>query len=107
MSWTTVELVDNTGYQHYWYSWDGWFDGYLNPGSYQVTITEWNQTEGHEQIKLVVNLSPGEQNSALNFILNETQIPIPELATVPLTIITILAASQLLLLKRRKLRGSG
>lgn len=107
ISWTTVEFVGNTGYQYYWYSWDGWFDGYLNPGSYQVTITEWNQTEGHEQTKFTINLSPGEQNSALNFILNETQIPIPELATVPLTIITILAASQLLLLKRRKLIDSG
>jgi hypothetical protein len=83
MSWVTVELVDNSGYQYYWYTWDGWFDGYLNPGSYQATITEWNHNEGHQQVMFTLNVNPGEQN-ALNYILEETQIRIPELAVVPL-----------------------
>ena len=47
MSWVTIQIVDSASYQYYWYTWDGWFDGYLNPGPYQVTITEWNQNEGH------------------------------------------------------------
>jgi hypothetical protein len=79
-----VELVDSSGYQYYWYTWDGWFDGYLNPGTYQATITEWSHNQGHQQVMFTLNVNQGEQNDALNYILEETQIPIPELAAVPL-----------------------
>ncbi len=102
MSWVTVELVDSTGYQYYWYTWDGWFDGYLNPGTYQTTITEWNHNEGHQQIMFTLNVNQGEQNDALNYILEESQIPIPELATVPLTTLTVCAAAAVLFERRRR-----
>jgi len=85
MSWVTVEIVDSSGYQYYWYTWDGWFDGYLNPGTYQATITEWNHNEGHQQIMFTLNVNQGEQNDALNYILEESQMPIPELPAIPLT----------------------
>jgi hypothetical protein len=101
MSWVTVELVDSSGYQYYWYTWDGWFDGYLNPGTYQATITEWNHNEGHQQIMFTLNVNQGEQNDALNYILEETPTPIPELAAVPLTTLTIGLAAALLLERRR------
>ena len=102
MSWVTVELVDSSGYQYYWYTWDGWFDGYLNPGTYQATITEWNHNEGHQQNMFTLNVNQGEQNDALNYILEETPTPIPELAAVPLTTLTIGLAAALLLERRRR-----
>ena len=102
MSWVTVELVDSSGYQYYWYTWDGWFDGYLNPGTYQATITEWNHNDGHQQVMFTLNVNQGEQNDALNYILEETQIPIPELAAVPLTTLTVGVAVALLLERRRR-----
>jgi hypothetical protein len=102
MSWVTVKVVDSSGYQYYWYTFDGWFDGYLDPGTYQTTVTEWKHNEGHQQLAFTLNVNQGEQNGALNFILAETQIPIPELATVPLTLAGALAA--VLLLSGRKLR---
>ena len=102
MSWVTVKIVDSSGYQYYWYTWDGWFDGYLDPGTYQTTITEWNHNEGHQQLAFILNVNPGEQNSALNYILPETQIPIPETTTVPLTIIASFATALFLMRKRKR-----
>jgi hypothetical protein len=102
MSWATAEFVDNSGYQYYWYTFDGWFDGYLDPGTYQTTITEWNHNEGHQQLAFTLNVNQGEQNNALNFILAETQIPIPELATTPLTLIGAVGAVLALSLRRRR-----
>jgi hypothetical protein len=102
MSWVTVELVDSSGYQYYWYTWDGWFDGYLNPGTYQATITEWNHNEGHQQLAFTLNVNQGEQNSALNFILPESQIPIPETPAAPLTMIATIGAILALLRRRRR-----
>jgi len=102
MSWATVEIVDSSGYQYYWYTWDGWFDGYLDPGTYQATITEWNHNEGHQQLPFTLNVSPGEQNSGLSFILPETGIPIPETVTAPLTIIATIGTALALLRKRKR-----
>jgi hypothetical protein len=102
MSWVTVELVDSSGYQYYWYTWDGWFDGYLNPGTYHATITEWNHNEGHQQIMFTLNVNQGEENDALNYILEESQIPIPELPTIPLTILIVGAVTASLLERRRR-----
>jgi hypothetical protein len=102
MSWVRVEIVDSSGYQYYWYTWDGWFDGYLDPGTYQTTIKEWNHNEGHQQLLLTLNVNQGEQNNGLSFILLETQIPMPETATAPLTIIATIGTALLLLRKRKR-----
>jgi len=102
MSWVTIQFVDNTGYQYYWYSWDGWFDGYLNPGPYQMTVTEWKQNEGHLQLKTTLNVNTGERNTALDYILEESQIPIPELTLAPIVFTISVAATALLLVRRRK-----
>jgi len=102
MSWVTVEIVDSSGYQYYWYTWDGWFDGYLDPGTYQATITEWNHNEGHQQVAFTLHVNQGEQNDALNFILTESQIAIPELAVTPLTAIGAIAAVVTLAKRRRR-----
>ena len=103
MSWVQVEFIDSSGYQYYWYTWDGWFDGYLDPGTYNATITEWNHNEGHQQVAFLLNVNQGE-NNALNFILTETQIPIPELAAIPLTAIAAFAVALSLSRQRRRRR---
>jgi hypothetical protein len=102
MSWVTVEIVDSSGYQYYWYTWDGWFDGYLDPGTYQVTVSEWIHNEGHHQIMFTLNVNQGEQNDALNYILEESQIPIPELTSISLSTLTACAAAVFLLERRRR-----
>jgi hypothetical protein len=102
MSWVTVKIVDSSGYQYHWYTWDGWFDGYLDPGAYQVTVTEWNHNEGHQQLMFTANVNQGEQNDALNYILEESQIPIPELTTTPLTSLIICVTAVLFLERKRR-----
>jgi hypothetical protein len=102
MSWVTVKIVDSSGYQYYWYTWDGWFDGYLDPGPYHFTVTEWNHNEGHQQLAFVLNVNPGEQNGALDYILPETGMPIPELGALPLTVVAALGAAVALSRRRRR-----
>jgi hypothetical protein len=98
-SWFTLKIVDSSAYQYYWYTWDGWVDGYLNQGSYQVTISEWTDMRGHLPVKLVLNVSPGEQES-LNYILVESQIPIPEFHTLPLSLLSLSIAVFLMRVRR-------
>jgi hypothetical protein len=102
ISWANLQIVDNSSYQYYWYTWDGWFDGYLNPGTYQVTIREWSGSQGHVPISFVLNVSPGEQSSSLSFILEESQIPIPELPDVSSVAFVLIMAAFLILRRRRR-----
>jgi hypothetical protein len=102
VSWANLQIEDNSSYQYYWYTWDGWFDGYLNPGSYQVTIREWTGNQGHLPINFVLNVSPGEQSRSLNFILEESQIPIPELPDVSSVAFVLIIAACLILQRRRR-----
>jgi hypothetical protein len=105
MSWASLQIVDNSGYQYYWYTWDGWFDGYLNPGTYKVTITEWATNQGHAPIKFVLPVSSGERARSLNFILFESNIPIPEFSTAYLSVLTLGIAACLIRVGRIKKRN--
>jgi hypothetical protein len=102
VSWANLQIVDNSSYQYYWYTLDGWFDGYLNPGNYQVTIREWIGNQGHLPIKFVLNVSPGEQSRSLNFILAESQIPIPEFPDASSVALVLIMAAFLILRRRRR-----
>jgi len=76
-SWITLEFIQNSSsYQYYWYTWDGFFDGYLDPGLYQMTIREWIHNEGHFSQQLSVSVSPGEVSTSTTIILTESGIPI-------------------------------
>jgi hypothetical protein len=76
-SWITLAFTQNSSsYQYYWYTWDGFFDGYLDPGLYQMTITEWIHNEGHFSQQLAVSVSPGENSKSTTIILEESGIPI-------------------------------
>ena len=105
MSWTSLQVVDKSGYQYYWYTWDGWVDGYLNPGTYQATITEWATNQGHAPIKFVLPVSAGQRARALNFILVESNIPIPEFSTTYLIILSVGIAACLVRVGRLKKRN--
>jgi hypothetical protein len=48
-----------------------------------------------------LNVNQGEQN-ALNYILEETQIPIPEFAAIPITTLTVGVAATLFLERRKR-----
>jgi hypothetical protein len=102
MSWVNLEIIDSSSYQYYWYTWDGWFDGYLNPGAYQVTVREWADGEGHVPIRFALNVSAGRQATGLSFILANSQVPIPEFAAIPLSIITVSMAAGLVQFNRRR-----
>jgi hypothetical protein len=103
LSWASLQIVDSSNYQYYWYSWDGFVDGYLNPGRYQVTISEWNNNAGHVPVKSVLRVSPGQQAS-MNYILTESQIPIPELPTLPLNLLCLSLTACLIRVCRMKKR---
>lgn len=94
ISWATVQLRSgSTTYN--WYTWDGWFDGYLDPGTYQVLVYEWTgQGEGHQANKLELSVSAGQMNGATRVTLDESGIPIPEF---PATILVVFAAFTLAL----------
>jgi hypothetical protein len=75
-SWITLEFQNSSLYQYYWYSWDGFFDGYLDPGAYQVTITEWIHNEGHFEQQMSMAVNQGEISRSSTIILLESGIPI-------------------------------
>jgi hypothetical protein len=103
-SWTGIQFKANsTSYN--WYSWDGWFDGYLAPGMYHVTLTEWTTgNEGHKTYNLDMAVSPGQSNSAINLMLEESGIAIPELSATYTTLVVTLTTSLGLLYFSRKRR---
>jgi hypothetical protein len=85
-SWIKLQFIPNSSsYQYYWYSWDGFFDGYLDPGVYQLTVTEWIRNEGHYAVQLTLVVSPGEISESTSIILQESGIPI----TVSNTFLTL------------------
>ncbi len=92
-SWTSITF-QNDAETIYWYTWDGWFDGYLDAGNYQTTITEWtNVNEGHVSRFLTLTVSQGQAGSVTNVILDESGIPIPETSSYPTFLLTAAAIS--------------
>jgi hypothetical protein len=89
VSWATIQIRGGTT-QYYWYTWDGWFDGYQDSGSYQTTIYEWSESgEGHRTQQLTLTVTAGQANRAATAMLEESGIPVPEF---PTTILIFLAA---------------
>jgi hypothetical protein len=92
MSWASVEIRSGSTVDN-WYTWDGWFDGYLNPGNYQAKVNEWtSQSEGHRTLEFKLNVSEGQSSSA-TILLDESGIAIPEFTGVlPVVFITFTLA---------------
>lgn len=84
VSWASIELTTGEKSCH-WYTWDGWFDGYLDPGQYQAVVREWTaQNEGHNIYQFDLNAGTGQVNRASTIVLNLTGVPIPEARPIPI-----------------------
>ena len=106
ISWASIEFKNEETTYH-WYSWDGWFDGYLDPGDYQVTVREWTaQNEGHNSYEFTLNAGTGQVNRAFTILLNLTGIPIPEYMPLPVIVASFAAVMALRRLRRNPRRIS-
>ena len=87
ISWAMIQFKTGST-TYYWYAWDGWFDGYLDPGNYHVSVTEWtSRNEGHEAHAFDLTVSAGQANAAIAITLEESGIPISELSLVATSVI--------------------
>jgi hypothetical protein len=88
ISWASIQMK-NGSTTYNWYSWDGWFDGYLNPGTYLAIVTEWtNRGEGHLTQELALSITEGQSGSA-TVLLGESGIAIPEFpSALPFILLT-------------------
>ena len=78
LSWATVQIRGGTE-PYNWYTWDGWFDGYLDPGAYHVVVSEWTEGgEGHQAQQFDLTVSAGQTSRATTIMLEESGMPVPE-----------------------------
>ena len=70
LSWTTL-AAKTTGHNFTQYSWDGYYDMYLDPGKYNLQIAAWtpNRSRGYKSIEVNLNVSPGLKATGIDFIL--------------------------------------
>ncbi len=80
VSWVRIQTAKPGSFSLATYSLDGFFDMYLLPGPYTVNVTEWTiRSEGHQAVDSVaLYVSPGQRIHSVNFVLNESEIPIAE-----------------------------
>jgi hypothetical protein len=103
ISWATI-AIKSSSTTYYWYTWDGWFDGYLDPGEYETAITEWTtRGEGHTPLALNLTVSAGQTNRAAVVTLEESKMAIPEFSSVlSIDSLTMALALAILAFLRRK-----
>ena len=78
-SWVRIG-ARNSRFNFVAYSLDGFFDAYLVPGSYSLSLTEWTvRSEGHDSIKTAeVTVESGSMLRSITFVLDESGIPLDE-----------------------------
>ena len=105
MSWTAIQFTSGSN-QYYWYSWDGWFDGYLDPGQYNATVVEWtSHGEAHMTTRNELTVTEGQANTAVSFILDESEIPIPELSVLLPIVLSLICSLIAVSLRRSRKNG--
>jgi hypothetical protein len=78
-SWIRV-AASNSRFDFATYSLDGFFDMYLVPGSYSLSLTEWTtRSEGHHFVTTDVTVGSGSELESFRFILDQSRIPLNEL----------------------------
>jgi hypothetical protein len=91
-SWASIDFK-TVSESYHWYTFDGWFDGYLDPGDYQVTVAEWTaQNEGHNSRQFAFTAGAGQINRANEIVLDLSGKPIPEFAAFPILAASVAAA---------------
>jgi hypothetical protein len=100
VSWGSVTAVGAQGANATFssYSWDGFYDMYLDPGSYAFTIA----VPGYNSVSSSVTISSGQATSGVTFQLERSNIPVPEFTGLAVVAFSALAASVYLLRRRRQ-----
>jgi hypothetical protein len=106
VSWATIQIKSGSS-TYYWYTWDGWFDGYLDSGHYELKAIEWTDlNEGHQAYSFNLEVSPGQFSTSPDIILYESGIPIPEFPAI-LPVLFLIFSSSLAILKFKRRGGQG
>jgi hypothetical protein len=83
------------------YSADGYYDMYLQAGSYEFTVVE---SPGHVSKSAPVTVSTGQAVTGFSFYLERSNIPIPEFPVAIVGLVAALGAS-LYILRRNRRKG--
>ena len=98
LSWGLVNVVGANGASWNFYTYDGYYEMFLTPGTYQFTIT----SPGYTSQSFSVAVSPGQAGVGQNLYLEQSNIPVPEFSGIAVVAFSALAASLYLLRRRRK-----
>jgi hypothetical protein len=101
-SWVTVQATSPNG-TFTARTWDGFYDMYLDPGSYSFQLAAWQGgNQGYTATSSLISIGEG-QASKLVFYLERSNVAIPEFSGTAITLLSaLLGASYLILRKRRR-----
>lgn len=103
VSWAQLAFTGTTA-TYVFYTWDGFYDGYLPTGQYGLRVVEWSSlNEGHTAVESSIFVSEGQSVNGLNFYLNRSETPIPELSLAQSMVSLALLSSAVFLLRRKHL----
>lgn len=107
MSWVQVQAVGAAGTSvnrtFTSYTLDGVYESFLVPGTYTLTIKEWTSAgEGHFVKTTTITINEGQAARGLNFYVEESKIPIPEISRLGLVVLSALAVPLCLLRLRSR-----
>ena len=103
VAWTQIQFTaaDGTIYDHYTFG--GWFAAWLNSGPYTASVIFWSpaKQEGYKVQTMPYHVSDGALG-AFNVFLEQSGVPIPEFPVAAVMLAFALAASLVILRRRRK-----
>jgi hypothetical protein len=98
-SWGSVVFASATGNLTLTsWSYDSYYDGYLDPGQYQMTVN----VPGYTPVTAPVTISDGQSSTGVTFQLERNNIPIPEFSGLAIVFVSALAASLYILRRKRQ-----
>ena len=87
ISWAQINFTNPTLTETH-YSYDGFYEAYLDPGNYSLIVTQWtSKGEGHYPVSSTITVPEGSELEGINIFMERSGIPIPE-ATVPTLLLT-------------------
>src|SRR5208283_3976335 len=101
LSWATVSVAGaatNGTAPLNFYTYDGLYQMYLTPGTYQMTIS----SPGVASQTFSVAVTGGEASTAANVYMQQSNIPVPEFSGIAVVAFSALAASLYVLQQRRR-----
>ena len=101
LSWGTISVSGapgSAGSPWNFYTYDGDYQAYLPPGTYQFTIN----SPGLVSQTFSVAVSSGQSGAGYNMYLQQSNIPVPEFSGLAIAAVSALAASLYVLRRRRR-----